>query len=67
MPKLPSLLLCGAAAVSFSAGASNQADGFVWLDANTKIKLTPIGKDAATGSTAPEPQKKDKRKKKPEK
>lgn len=44
--------------VSFSVGAANNNDdGFVWVDANTKIKLTPIGSSAgsaAAGGTAPE-------------
>ena len=65
MGKFLSLLLCGMAAVSFgAAAANNDDDGFVWLDANTKIKLIkPVS--AAGGETkAPEPQPKDK---KPEK
>jgi hypothetical protein len=68
MPTLLKLLLCGVAAVSFSAGAANNDDGFVWIDANTKIKLKPVG-SAATGGSAPEKapepkkEKKEKRKK----
>ena len=45
------LLLCGVVAVSFSASAAQDDDGFVWIDANTKIKLTPTS-SPATGSTA---------------
>jgi hypothetical protein len=55
-------LLCGAAAVSFSAGAANNDDGFIWIDANTKIKLKPIGSAAAGGTKAPEPKKEKKEK-----
>ena len=40
----------------FAAVAANNDDGYVWVDANTKIRLKPIG-SAATGATAPEPQK----------
>jgi chemotaxis protein histidine kinase CheA len=67
MARLLKLLLCGVAAVSFSASAASNDDGFVWIDANTKIKLTPIGK-AAAGASAPEKDpKKDEKKEKPKK
>jgi hypothetical protein len=36
MARLLSFLLCGFAAVSFSVGAANNDDGFIWIDANTK-------------------------------
>jgi len=53
--------------VAFSAAAANNDDGFVWVDANTKIKLKPIGKTAGSataGATkAPEPQKEEKKEK----
>ena len=49
MVRLLALLLF----VSFSAAAANNEDGFVWIDANTKIKLKPIG-SAAAGASAPE-------------
>ena len=46
--------------VPFAAAASD--DGFVWVDANTKIKVKPIGKGAAEGaSKAPEPKKAEKK------
>ena len=49
---------------AFSAVAMGDDDGFIWVDANTKIKLKPIGKtagSAAGGATkAPEPKKKEK-------
>ena len=41
----------------FAAVAANNDDGYVWVDANTKIRLKPIGGAAAAGATAPEPQK----------
>jgi hypothetical protein len=66
MARFFSLLLCGLAAVSFSAAAAKDDDGFIWIDANTRIKVTPTGKSAAGGETkAPEPskEKKEKRKK----
>jgi hypothetical protein len=66
MARLLSFLLCGFAAVSFSVGAANNDDAYVWIDANTKIKLTPIGSAAAGGSApekAPEQPKKQKKEK----
>jgi hypothetical protein len=64
MARLLKLLLCGVAALSFSAAAANNDDGFIWVDANTKIKLKPIG-SAAGGASAPEkePKKEDKKEK----
>jgi len=62
-------LLVLLAAVSFNAAAANNDDGFVWVDANTKIRLKPIGAagSAAAGTSAPEkapePAKKQKRQK----
>jgi hypothetical protein len=50
MVRLLALLLFVAFPV---AAANNDEDGFVWLDANTKIKLKPVG-SAATGASAPE-------------
>ena len=66
------LLLCGVAAVSFSAAAAPEDDGFVWIDANTKIRLKPIGNHAGSAAagpsvaTEPEPVK-AKKKEKPKK
>ena len=47
-------LLCGLAVVSFAgiAAANNEDDGFVWLDANTRIKIKPVGTAASGASTA---------------
>lgn len=67
MARLLKLLLCGVAAVSFSAAAANNDDGFIWIDANTKIKLKPIG-SAGAGASAPEKEpKKVEKKEKPKK
>ena len=62
------MLLCGVAAFSFGASAaSTNDDGFIWVDANTKIKVTPIGK-AGSGASAPEKEpKKEEKKEKPKK
>lgn len=49
--------------VSFSAGAADADDGFVWIDANTKIKLKPVGNAAAGDTKAPEPKKAEKKEK----
>jgi hypothetical protein len=49
------------------AAANNGDDGFVWVDANTKIRLKPIGSAAAGGTKAPEPKKEEKKKEAPKK
>ena len=65
MRKFLSLLVCGLAGVSFGAvAANNDEDGFVWLDANTKIKLVKPVSASAGETKAPEQPKKDR---KPEK
>lgn len=68
MARLLKLLLCGVAALSFSAAAANNDDGFIWIDANTKIRLKPVG-SAAAGASAPEkaPEPKKEKKEKPKK
>jgi hypothetical protein len=65
-------LVAGLAFLSLSpiAAANNETDdGFVWIDANTRIKIKPIStvkpSPAATGATAPE--KKTEKKEKPKK
>jgi hypothetical protein len=46
------------------AAASNADDGFIWVDANTKIRLKPIiGSAAAGGTKAPERKKEEEKKK----
>jgi hypothetical protein len=47
--------LCGLAALSFcSIAAANNEDGFIWIDANTRIKVKPVSTTAGTGASAPE-------------
>ena len=45
------VMLC-ALALSCTAVAADTDDGFIWIDANTRIKITPI--KAGAGATAPE-------------
>ena len=50
------------------AAANNEDDGFIWIDANTRIKVKPVSTTAGSGATAPEAspkkvEKKEKRKK----
>ena len=63
--------LLGLAIVSFAgvAAANNEDDGFVWIDANTRIKIKPVG-TAGSGASAPEkaaPEKAPKKEEKKEK
>jgi len=60
MRKLLALLL----AFSFGVAAANNDDGFIWIDANTRIKVVKPVSAAAGETKAPEEPKKDK---KPEK
>jgi hypothetical protein len=63
-------VLCFLLFLPFAAVAANNDDGYVWVDANTKIRLKPIG-SAASGASAPEqkapeqPQKPKKKEKTP--
>ena len=67
--------LCGLTALSFCsiAAANNEEDGFVWIDANTRIKVKPVSTvspagSPASGASAPEkvtPKKTGKREKPP--
>jgi len=72
MDRLLFLLLCGVAAVviSLNTGAANaDDDGFVWIDANTRIKVKPVSAGGGAGATkAPEaPRKEEKKPEKPKK
>jgi hypothetical protein len=49
------------------AAANNEHDGFIWVDANTKIRLKPVGTAAAGGTKAPEPKKEEEKKEAPKK
>ena len=55
-------ILCLLLLLPFTAVAANNDDGFIWVDANTKIRVKPIG-SAAAGASAPEQQAPDKTKK----
>lgn len=48
------------AVCAFSAAAAANDDGFIWVDANTKIRMKPIGSAAGGATKAPEPKKKEK-------
>ena len=59
--RLLALLLAIASVIPLAASAAAPSDdGFIWIDANTRIKKSPT---AAGGGTAPEkaPEKKDKK------
>jgi hypothetical protein len=67
-------LLCGLAACSIDVRAAGNDDGYVWVDANTKIRLKPVGSAAAGATATPkteaepvEPAKKNAKKEKPKK
>jgi len=53
------------------AAANNEDDGFIWIDANTRIKVKPVSTTAGSGATVPEtaPRKdaKEEKKEKPKK
>jgi len=60
------VLLLALFAFSGIAAAEND-DGFVWVDANTKIKLKPIGSAGSGATKAPQQPKKDQAPEKPKK
>ena len=37
------LVLAAALAMPYGIAAANNDDGFVWIDANTRIKVKPVG------------------------
>ena len=45
----------------FAAAADD--DGFIWVDANTKIRVKPIGSAGGGETKAPEPKKEEKKEK----
>jgi len=56
------LLIAALLALPFGiAAANNEVDGFIWIDANTRIKVKPVSTTAGSGATAPEkaPRKED--------
>ena len=58
-------MLAAALAMPYGIAAANNDDGFVWIDANTRIKVKPLSTSAGTGATAPEkaPKKAEKKEK----
>ena len=52
---------------AFSGTAAAHDDGFIWVDANTKIRMKPIGSAGSGATKAPEAPKKDKTPEKPKK
>jgi hypothetical protein len=62
------LLLAGVLVLPHGIAAANNDDGFIWIDANTRIKvIKPVG-TAAGGGTAPQKDpKKEEKKEKPSK
>jgi len=64
-----SLVLAGVLALPHGIAAANNADdGFIWIDANTRIKVKPVSTTAGGGATAPDKApKKDEKKEKPRK
>ena len=62
-------LLCGLAILSFAgiAAANNEDDGFVWIDANTRIKIKPVSTSAGGASSPEKAPKKEEKKEKPKK
>jgi hypothetical protein len=54
-------------AMPWGIAAANNDDGFIWIDANTRIKVKPVG-TAGGGASAPEKApKKEEKKEKPAK
>ena len=50
-----SLLLAGVLVLPYGiAAANNGDDGFIWIDANTRIKVKPVSTTAGSGATAPD-------------
>ena len=54
------MLLLALFAFGSAAAANENDDGFIWVDANTKIRMKPIGSAAGGATKAPEPKKKEK-------
>ncbi|MGH8639216.1 MAG: hypothetical protein ACREUZ_18935 [Burkholderiales bacterium] len=68
--RLVPMLLCGLAVLSVSgvAAANNETDdGFIWIDANTRIKVKKVSTAAGGASAAEKAPKKAEKKEKPKK
>jgi hypothetical protein len=48
------LTLAAVLATPYGIAAANNDDGFVWIDANTRIKVKPVSTSAGSGASAPE-------------
>lgn len=61
--------LCGLVVLSFAgiAAANTEEDGFVWIDANTRIKIKPVSTSAGGASSPEKAPKKEEKKEKPKK
>jgi hypothetical protein len=59
------LTLAAALVMPYGIAAANNDDGFVWIDANTRIKVKPVSTTAGSGASAPEkaPKKTEKKEK----
>ncbi|HEX6529993.1 MAG TPA: hypothetical protein VF004_09265 [Burkholderiales bacterium] len=64
---MPKLILLLALFAFGGIAAAVEEDGFVWVDANTKIRMKPIGSAGSGATKAPEAPKKDKKPEKPKK
>ena len=54
------LLACSGRRSRCGVAAANNDDGFVWIDANTKIKVKPVSRAGAGGTGAgPQPKEED--------
>lgn len=65
-----SVLLAAVLTLPYGIAAANKDDdGFIWIDANTRIKVRPASTTAGSGTTAPEkaPRKEDAKAEKKEK
>ena len=63
-----SLLVAALLALPYGIAAANNDDGFIWIDANTRIKvLKPVGTAAGGASTPDTAPKKEEKKEKPSK
>jgi hypothetical protein len=70
MAVLRCLLLASMRGLPFGVAAANNGDdGFIWIDANTRIKVKPVSSTAGSGATVPEkaPRKEDAKAEKKEK
>ena len=58
---MPKLMLLLALFAFGGVAVASEEDGFIWVDANTKIRIKPIGSAGSGATKAPEAPKKDKK------